>query len=196
MARPKSEDKRNAILEAAGSEFAARGSWSTPTSAISKAAGVAEGTLFTYFATKDLLVNELYRQLKQELADAMLEDHPRQADIRTKLEHVWTTFVRWGVGNPSRYKVMMQLRVSDQLTDESKAFGIEAFCELEQMARDAIQAGHIRPYPVDYIGAVFGSLAETTMGFVAAAESQGQDHDFCADGFNVFWRGIALDDRS
>jgi AcrR family transcriptional regulator len=52
MARPKSDDKRNAILTAAIATFAARGVWSTPTSAISKAAGIAEGTLFTYFGTK------------------------------------------------------------------------------------------------------------------------------------------------
>ena len=56
MARPRSEDKRNAILDAAIAEFASRGAWSTPTSAISRAAGVAEGTLFTYFANKEVLV--------------------------------------------------------------------------------------------------------------------------------------------
>lgn len=44
----------------------------TPTSAISKAAGVAEGTLFTYFKTKDDLVNALYRAIKFEIAEATL----------------------------------------------------------------------------------------------------------------------------
>jgi AcrR family transcriptional regulator len=77
MARPRSEDKQKAILDAAVEEFAVRGVWSTPTSAISKAAGVAEGTLFTYFATKDVLVNALYRALKLELADAMMGDYPQ-----------------------------------------------------------------------------------------------------------------------
>jgi AcrR family transcriptional regulator len=191
MARPKSEDKRTAILEAAVTEFASRGSWSTPTAAISKAAQVAEGTLFTYFATKGVLVNELYRTLKQELADAMMIGYPGEADIRSKLKHVWNTFVRWGVANPARYKVMMQLRVSDQLTDESKAFGAAAFCELEQLAKDAIKAKLIKNYPVEYIGAMFGSLAETTMSFVATAKSG--RHDYCADGFDVFWRGVSAD---
>ncbi|KAI1691915.1 bacterial regulatory protein, tetR family domain-containing protein [Ditylenchus destructor] len=83
MARPRSEDKRNAILDAAIAEFASRGAWSTPTSAISRAAGVAEGTLFTYFANKEVLVNELYRQLKTELAEVMPQrDWPEQADPR------------------------------------------------------------------------------------------------------------------
>jgi AcrR family transcriptional regulator len=52
MSRPKSDDKREAILAAATSVFA-EGGLSAPTSAISKVAGIAEGTLFTYFLTKD-----------------------------------------------------------------------------------------------------------------------------------------------
>jgi AcrR family transcriptional regulator len=35
------------------------------TSAIARSAGVAEGTLFRYFATKDELLNELYLSIKQ-----------------------------------------------------------------------------------------------------------------------------------
>jgi len=56
MAREKAADKEKAILEAAVAVFAERGFWNTPTSLISKTAGVADGTLFTYFATKDDLI--------------------------------------------------------------------------------------------------------------------------------------------
>jgi AcrR family transcriptional regulator len=59
VARPKSEDKRNAILDTATLLFAGRGLTAAPTSEISKQAGVAEGTLFTYFKTKDDLINAL-----------------------------------------------------------------------------------------------------------------------------------------
>jgi AcrR family transcriptional regulator len=77
MARPKSEDKRNAILDAATGLFAERGLAAAPTSKISKQAGVAEGTLFTYFKTKDDLISALCREMKLELADAMMSDFPR-----------------------------------------------------------------------------------------------------------------------
>jgi AcrR family transcriptional regulator len=76
VARPKSEDKRNAVLDAATRLFAERGLTAAPTSEISKQAGVAEGTLFTYFKTKDDLINALYREIKLELADAMMSDFP------------------------------------------------------------------------------------------------------------------------
>ncbi|HAZ3452149.1 TPA: helix-turn-helix transcriptional regulator, partial [Klebsiella pneumoniae] len=56
MARPKSEDKKQALLEAATAAFAQSGI-AASTSAIARSAGVAEGTLFRYFATKDELLN-------------------------------------------------------------------------------------------------------------------------------------------
>lgn len=62
MARPKSEDKKQALLEAATAAFAQSGI-AASTSAIARSAGVAEGTLFRYFATKDELLNELSSRL-------------------------------------------------------------------------------------------------------------------------------------
>ena len=45
MTKIQIQDKRAAILEAATKIFSERGFWNTPTSLISKQAGVAEGTL-------------------------------------------------------------------------------------------------------------------------------------------------------
>src|SRR6202047_2198132 len=96
VARPKREDKRNAILDAATRVFAARGLTAAPTSEISKQAGIAEGTLFTYFETKEDLINALYREIKLELADAMMSGFPRKKSVRTRLRHVWDGYVSWG----------------------------------------------------------------------------------------------------
>jgi len=52
VARPKSEDKKQALLEAAAEAFAQSGITAS-TALIARNAGVAEGTLFRYFATKD-----------------------------------------------------------------------------------------------------------------------------------------------
>jgi AcrR family transcriptional regulator len=119
VARPKSEDKRNAILDAATRVFAERGLTSAPTSEISKQAGVAEGTLFTYFKTKDDLINALYREIKLEVADAMMSDFPRRKSVRTRLRHVWDGYVNWGVSNREKRRVLAQLQVSGMLTKES-----------------------------------------------------------------------------
>jgi hypothetical protein len=52
--------------------------------------GVAEGTLFTYFKNKDDLINSLYREIKLELADAMMSDFPRKKNVRSRLQQCGT----------------------------------------------------------------------------------------------------------
>ena len=190
MARPRSEDKRNAIINAALTEFSVRGAWSTPTSAISKAAGVAEGTLFTYFASKEILMNEIYRELKIELAEIIMVDFPHAADPRGQFIHLWDKYVHWGAQNPVKMKVMGQLRLSDQITEESRAAGSAPFAALIELMQNSIKDKLIRDYPVDFIGAMFSGLAETTMAYMANGEND--DTDYCAAGFDTLWRGLAL----
>jgi AcrR family transcriptional regulator len=190
MARPRSEDKRNAIINAALAEFAARGVWSTPTSAISKAAGVAEGTLFRYFASKEILVNEIYRELKIELAETIMADFPHAADPRSKFVHLWNKYVHWGAQSPVKMKVMGQLRLSDQITEESRAAGSAPFTALIELMQNSIKDKLIRNYPVDFIGAMFSGLAETTMVYMESSEKDGTD--YCAAGFETLWRGLTL----
>ena len=72
MARPKSDDKRSAIIAAAIHVIVKEG-LSAPTATIAREAGIANGSLFTYFETKADLYNQLYLELKAEMAGAALE---------------------------------------------------------------------------------------------------------------------------
>ncbi len=58
MARPRSKDRRNAILSAATSVIACQG-LGAATATIAKEAAVSNGSLFLYFDTKATLFNEL-----------------------------------------------------------------------------------------------------------------------------------------
>src|SRR5580700_1233818 len=75
MARPRSDEKRGAIIAAATRVIAAQG-LGAATAAIAQEAGVSNGSLFTYFETKADLLNHLYLELKTEMAAAALEGLP------------------------------------------------------------------------------------------------------------------------
>src|SRR6202040_817365 len=137
MAKPKSEDKRNAILSAAVQVFAERG-LGAPTAAITKAAGIAEGSLFTYFKTKDELINALYCELRLELADAMMSGFPRKQSVRHRLEHVWNGYLRCADANTDHQKFFKQIQFWGGLTQESKQAGSAPFTEMQRMTEDAV----------------------------------------------------------
>src|ERR1700732_3611180 len=189
MARPKSEDKRNAILEAATRLFAERGLAAAPTSEISNWAGVAEGTLFTYFRTKDDLINSLYREIKLELADAMMSDFPRKKNVRTRLRHVWDRYVKWGIANPKQRKVLAQLQVSEILTKESKDAGGAPFVEFQAMIRDAMEQRRFRnDLPAELISKSLAALVEATIELTLSNPSKATKYR--DSGFQMFWAGV------
>jgi AcrR family transcriptional regulator len=189
VARPKSEDKRNAILSAATRLFAERGLTAAPTSEISKQAGVAEGTLFTYFKTKDDLINALYREIKLELADAMMSDFPRKKNVHTRMRHVWDRYVNWGIANAKQRKVLAQLQVSEVLTKESRDAGSAPFVEFQIMIRDAIEQRVIRnDLPVELISKSLAALVEATIDLTVSNPRKAKQYR--DSGFQMFCAGV------
>ena len=68
--RPDKADKRDAILRAAIDTFAARGFFNAQVADVARAAGVAAGTVYLYFRSKDdLLISIFERTMKEAIAD-------------------------------------------------------------------------------------------------------------------------------
>src|ERR1700733_10313298 len=111
VARQKSDDKRSAIVAAAIQVIVKQG-LSAPTATIAREAGVANGSLFTYFETKTDLYNQLYIELKAEMASAALEGLPAKAALRSQSFHVWSNWTHWAVRNPEKRRALALLGVS------------------------------------------------------------------------------------
>lgn len=102
-------DKRELLLEAATKLFVERGLHATPTSAISKEAGVSAGILFHYFKTKDDLIDELYISIKKEYTSYILENIERVKSDTGKLRLIWSNSWSWALENPIEYKFLQQI---------------------------------------------------------------------------------------
>src|SRR5260221_2849414 len=122
MPRPKSDDKRTAILNAATRIIVVQG-LGAPTAGIAKEAGVANGSLFTYFETKTDLFNQLYLELKSEIASMAMKDLPQGSELRNRFFHIWQNWTAWAVTFPDKRRALAQLSVSDEITPETRAAG-------------------------------------------------------------------------
>ncbi|MDB5972826.1 MAG: TetR family transcriptional regulator [Hydrocarboniphaga sp.] len=190
MARPRSEDKRSAILAAAVQVMAEQGE-SAPTAKIAKLAGVAEGTLFTYFSSKDELLNQLYLAIKADMGEVMLSTYPKKASVRTRAEHVWGKYVAWGVANPHKRKVMAQLTMSGRVNEPSKASGSKAFADVQVLLNESMANSSLRELPSNFVGAVMTTLAEVTIDFMTREPADAER--YAAAGFSAFWNAITKD---
>ncbi|MEG1210407.1 MAG: TetR/AcrR family transcriptional regulator [Leclercia sp.] len=192
MARPKSEDKKIALLDAATTAFAQSGI-AASTALIARSAGVAEGTLFRYFATKDDLLNALYLHLKQDLCQTMLANMDRAlTQPKEHTRNIWNSYIDWGIRNPIAHGAIRQLGVSEKINAETEQAVHEMFPELHELCRRSIRPVFMSEEFRLFGDALFLSLAETTMTF--ATREPARAAEFKALGFEAMWRALAEED--
>jgi len=187
MARPKSPEKRNALL-AAAIELIAEQGMSVSTSKIAQVAGVAEGTLFTYFETKERLLNDLYLTLKSEEREEMMRDYPFQASLKERARHFWNSNVAFGVNHPNQYKVMLLLGVSDHINEQVKRQGRKGYEALEAMLRECLGSGALKGQPPEFGVALLISLMNMTIEFILRYPAEAER--FRDAGFTAFWHAV------
>jgi AcrR family transcriptional regulator len=160
-----------------------------PTALIAQKAGVANGTLFTYFATKAELFNQLYLELKSGMAAAALEGLPAKAGFREQMFKIWSNWMEWGVSNPEKRGALAQLGVCEEITPATKAAGLKTMADIADYLQRVRSEGPMRDAPMAFVLAFMNSLAETTMDFMIRDSANAAKH--CKVGFDALWRAIA-----
>jgi AcrR family transcriptional regulator len=184
MPRPRSDEKRNAILEAATRIIVMQG-LSAPTMVIAKEAGVANGSLFTYFATKTVLFNELFLELKMELTTGAMS-RSVNAEVRDQFFHLWKKWMNWAIANPNKRRALAQLSVSDEITPETRAAGHKMMAPVADLLERARAHGPMQKVSMGFLVALMNSVAEATMDFMTQNPANAKKHS--KEGFEAFWR--------
>ena len=187
MARPKSENRRNAIMRAATQVIVAQG-LSAPTALIAREAGISNGSLFTYFDTKAELFNQLYLELKTEMAEASLAGLAAEGASREQMFRVWSNWMHWASANPQKRAVLAQLAVSEDMTPATREAGHRAMGGLAGLLERVRAGGPMRDAPMGFVVAIMNGVAEATIDFMAQEPVRAEVH--CQAGFDAMWRII------
>jgi AcrR family transcriptional regulator len=185
MPRPKSDEKRSAILEAATRIIVTQG-LSAPTMGIAKEAGVANGSLFTYFETKTDLFNQLYLELKTEMATTAMRNLLPASGLRERYFHVWQNWTQWAVSNPEKRRALAQLGVSDEITQETRMAAHKSMSGVADMLKEILADGPIAKAPMNFVVALMNATADATIDLMSQDSSHAKKH--CKMGFDALWR--------
>jgi len=191
--RPRVDDKRRKILDAALRTFAERGYHGTNVPEIAKAAGVGTGSVYRYFEHKEALVNEVFRDAKLRLRAALLDNlsppEPHDLDAaRTWFHALWRRLARFAADEPDAFRFLeMQDHVA-YLDAESRQVERSVLAPL-WLAGSALRAHNPGP-PVDVVmallwGAFVGLVKASRLGYLPL------DDDRLAQAGEACWRMIA-----
>ena len=188
MARPKSDDRRSAIISAAIRVIAANG-LGAPTATIAKEAGVSNGSLFTYFETKADLFNQLYMELKAEMAAAALDGLPIEGDSRQQLFYMWRHWLRWATSCPEKRRTLAYLDICDDITPKSHRTARQRMGGIAKVLERSRETGPMRDAPLTFVVALMNSMADTTVDFMIRDPANADVH--CMTAFDGMWRMLA-----
>jgi len=185
MARARSAEKREAILRSAAREIAKVGLGAS-TAKIAAGAGLAEGTLFTYFATKDDLFNELYVTLKTETYQRIHEGFPLKGSLLERTRHIWTAYLHWAMEKPEDREVSVLLNLCSQVTAETRK-QLEAFHGPIQKTVDELgKLGAFASLPKGFAASAMMAMQEAVLE-TAAKHPRGKAQ-LIAQAFAAYWR--------
>ncbi len=187
MARPRSEDKHLALLRAATEVIAAQGLGAS-TASIAKLAGVAEGTLFRYFATKDVLLAAVFEHLIEAMEACFTVGYEANAPVKQRTLVMWNNYVDWGIAHPAAYATMNQLAVSAKLAPEQLEKAIKLCGDVGIRPEPAPFEGLSSAEASEFMDAVLTSIANTTIGL--ATVRPGLTGAYKAAGFEMMWQAI------
>src|SRR5690242_11303434 len=139
---PERADKRAAILRAAIDVFAARGFFNAQVADVARAAGVAAGTVYLYFRSKDDLLVSIFDKTMKEAIAAGRETIARLPDPLAQLHAI----ARLHLDRMSRDRdlaVVFQVELR-QSTKFMERFSTTHLREYLGIIRDVVAAGQAR----------------------------------------------------
>jgi len=162
---------RQRLVRSALELFTTRGYHDTTTAQIAKKAGIAEGTIYRHFASKQHLVNELYRAAQRWAAKVVQEAarDPSASTARAQLTAVAHGLVDGAAHETAVVKIGLLEPLAPVLDDESRRTEREFRVALERVIAEGKAQGSVRTGAVEiwagvWLGAISHALQKIVVG--------------------------------
>ena len=170
-------DKRQRILDAAVRVFAKKGFYATRVSEVAKAAGVADGTIYLYFKSKEELLVSLFEDRVERLLAFLHTELPATTGAAAKLRRIIELQLGLLEGERDLAEVItVILRQSTKLMKEYAAPKFTAYLDaIARVVAEGQAAGEFRGdvSPSLVARATFGALDGITMTWALGKADRG-----------------------
>ena len=191
------QDKHHQIIEAAVRVFSRNGYYNSRVSDIAKEAGVASGTIYLYFKTKDAILVTLFREKMAAWVAHVRAEIAGEPDAVAKIRRL--VALHFGVleNDPALAEVVqVELRQGHKFFRGASAHEVSAYFELiGSILEEGQVAGTIRrDLPVKIATKVlFGAMDQVATSWVLGKRKY-RLSDAAAAVATVFLRGVTVDD--
>jgi AcrR family transcriptional regulator len=180
-------EKRILILNTALELFVNQGFHDTPTSLIAKKAGVATGTLFHYFKTKEELINTLYRETKEKFFAITTQNVEKQESLKVKVRLLWFNTIEWALACPREFLFIQQFTNSPFITKLTMDEVSEHFKFYYDLIDTGKEKNLVRDIPTDLLYQLSSFQIFGIINYLYNNPQLQKDKDFLEMSFDLYW---------
>jgi AcrR family transcriptional regulator len=179
---------REKILATALWLFTQYGVDATPTSRISKDAGVSTGTLFHYFPDKEKLVGALYLSIKKEMAGAVRCNDDPSIPTKERIVKGMRGYIAWGITNPLKVRFLDQCYNYPGIGEDVQKEVYDEFLWMAGLIESAIREGIVPDLPTEFHAMMVYRITSGILALIGSGTS-GMSHDeIIENGLAMFWK--------
>lgn len=184
--------KRDKILDAAMRLFVEKGIHATATSLIAKEAGVATGTLFHHFPTKEELVHALYHSIYGSLLEYKERhfDPAVQMSVYEKLKQQWRLDIEWGMAHVEYFHFLERYSFLYYASETAINEIFDRFQHYLNIFKEAVDQQLMKMNDTDYIREHFIWNIRMNMAFFIEFPDKCTP-DTIEKSFEIYWQGIS-----
>lgn len=184
-------DSKQKLVEATIDLVCEYGIVGASTAKIAEKAGVATGTLFHHFATKqDLLIFVHIEVQKRKMASFHGHIEDCNMDLEQKAKMFVESATEYWVSHPRELDFTRQLLNSPYYSDSAKKEEEALHKKGRAMIERDMAEGRIRQMDVDFLMSFFQSHVLAIAGFVLNARSQKEKQRYLEEGYLFIWNAI------
>ena len=157
---------------------------------IAAKAKVGAGTIYRYFASKDILINELFLEIKEHFTAAMLAYDDDSLSLKQRSENIWIALIKQYAASPIELRFIEQYANSPFLTTDTLRRQNELSAPFTRLLEQGVATGLFRDLPIEVLRAfMYGSAIQLAkqhiVGIIELNDS------LLAASFEACWAAVA-----
>jgi AcrR family transcriptional regulator len=187
--KPKDEEKLRSIARATFTLVEQTGLSGLTMAAIAREAGLATGTLYVYFKSKEELLVALYEKAKTETAATLMRGDDPGAPFRSRFQRLWSNWLDYRLTHYAEMVFMEQYYNSPWFSEASRDLSARLFKGCVDLVEAAKAHEILKNVPTPMlINSLGGSVRETANLLRSGTLTRTEAH--LAMAFGLCWDGV------
>lgn len=185
-------NKREQLITAGISLFTRNGFDATSIQDIAREAGVAKGTVYLYFRSKDELVNEVFKHCYQMDVEACRQGMDEEKNALDKLCRRLDNIVEFALGHPLEAKIEALYCSSPRYCPDQHACQMELYEDIGRVMEEGVSRGELRALPIIFLSELYYGITKAMYHLFQQNPDKWQDaqtrrecYDIIRDGFSI-----------